>query len=66
MTGVQSASFNIDQSEFLCIVGPSGSGKSTLLGALAGLHRPSAGTVAVSGRDPQRLDPAEVWVQGVD
>lgn len=35
------------------IVGPSGSGKSTLLSVIAGLERPSAGTVSVAGR---RLD----------
>ena len=34
--------------EFLCVVGPSGCGKSTLLRLLAGLLRPSEGTVAIT------------------
>jgi heme exporter protein A len=34
------------------LFGPNGSGKSTLLRALAGLLKPSAGTVTVAGRDP--------------
>jgi putative ABC transport system ATP-binding protein len=37
--------------QFLAVAGPSGSGKSTLLGLIAGLDRPTAGTVVVAGAD---------------
>ena len=35
VAGVQAASFDIEQSEFFCLVGPSGCGKSTLLNLIA-------------------------------
>jgi putative ABC transport system ATP-binding protein len=38
------------------ITGPSGSGKSTLLGLIAGLDRPSAGSITVAGVEITQLD----------
>jgi NitT/TauT family transport system ATP-binding protein len=55
VAGVQAASFDIAQSEFLCIVGPSGCGKSTLLELVAGLQEPDEGAVSVAGA----ADPAD-------
>jgi putative ABC transport system ATP-binding protein len=48
--------FDVQASEILAITGPSGSGKSTLLGLLAGLDRPTAGSIVVDGVDITRLD----------
>lgn len=51
-TAIAGLSFRIGSGERVCLVGPTGCGKSTLLRLLAGLERPSAGTVRVEGRDP--------------
>src|SRR3977135_823618 len=48
--GVADVSFNIEASEFLCIVGPSGCGKSTLLNIIAGFLFPSAGEIRIGGK----------------
>ncbi|HTS42194.1 MAG TPA: ABC transporter ATP-binding protein [Xanthobacteraceae bacterium] len=48
--GVQGVSFNIEASEFLCIVGPSGCGKSTLLNIIAGFLTPTGGQIRIGGQ----------------
>lgn len=41
----------ITEGEFICIVGPSGCGKSTLLNLIAGLEKPTEGTITLDGRE---------------
>jgi putative ABC transport system ATP-binding protein len=54
------------EGDFVAVTGPSGSGKSTLLLCLAGLLRPSAGTISIDGheRRPAQLlaDPGVVLI----
>ncbi|MEP6574083.1 MAG: ABC transporter ATP-binding protein [Gemmatimonadota bacterium] len=51
LTVLKNISFTIEPGGFVAIVGPSGSGKTTLLGLLAGLDRPTSGSVSLDGRD---------------
>jgi putative ABC transport system ATP-binding protein len=46
--------------QFAAIMGPSGSGKSTLMHLLAGLDRPTAGSVVVDGKELANLDDKEL------
>ncbi len=50
-TAVDHLSLEIEDGEFVAIVGRSGSGKTTLLNLLAGIDRPTSGTVRVAGAD---------------
>ena len=47
-------SLEIRAGEAVAVMGPSGSGKSTLLNMVAGLDRPTSGTVVVHGEDLAR------------
>jgi putative ABC transport system ATP-binding protein len=52
---VERVSLAVGAGEAVAVMGPSGSGKSTLLNLIAGLDRPSAGTVTVAGQRVDRM-----------
>jgi putative ABC transport system ATP-binding protein len=51
-------SVTVEKGEFTAIMGPSGSGKSTLLNLVAGVDRPTSGSVTVGGTDLGKLGEA--------
>jgi putative ABC transport system ATP-binding protein len=53
-------SLEIETGRFVAFMGPSGSGKSTLLNLVAGIDRPSTGSIVVSGRRLNDLDEDEL------
>jgi putative ABC transport system ATP-binding protein len=56
---VEDASLTVGRGESVAVMGPSGGGKSTLLNLIAGLDRPTSGTVTVGGQQIDTLSEAE-------
>jgi putative ABC transport system ATP-binding protein len=60
VVAIDHLSLTIAESEFVAIVGRSGSGKTTLLNLIAGIDRPTSGTVRVAGAELGSLSESEL------
>jgi putative ABC transport system ATP-binding protein len=55
ITPLDDVSLDIEQGEFVVLMGPSGTGKSTLLNLVAGIDKADAGAITVAGTEVTRL-----------
>jgi putative ABC transport system ATP-binding protein len=60
VVALRDASFDVAKAEFVFLVGPSGSGKSTLLNLVAGIDKPTGGSIVVDGVDIANLGEADL------
>jgi branched-chain amino acid transport system ATP-binding protein len=64
-TALHDVSLRVDSGEIVAILGPNGAGKTTLVNAIAGVLRPTAGSVVLEGNDLLAAAPHEMSVRGV-
>lgn len=62
VVAVDNISFEIEEGEFVAIIGPSGSGKSTILHALAGLEKPTEGKVYYYDKNIYEMNKKELTI----
>jgi len=60
ITVLDGISLQVPEGEFVALMGPSGSGKTTLLNLIAGIDRPTSGSVLVAGTDVTRLSESDL------
>ena len=56
---LKNVTFEVEEGEYVAIMGESGSGKTTLLNILAALDKPTGGTILLDGRDFSRIKESE-------
>ena len=57
---LRGVSLDVGRAKLVAVMGPSGSGKSTLMHTLAGLDKPTSGTVTIAGTEITGLDDAQL------
>lgn len=57
---LENITLSIPEGEFVALMGPSGSGKTTLLNLIAGIDRPTRGSIQVAGDEVSKLSEAQL------
>jgi putative ABC transport system ATP-binding protein len=60
LTVLDGLSLQVSEGEFVALMGPSGSGKTTLLNLIAGIDRPTSGSLNIAGTELSRLSEGEL------
>ena len=60
ITPLDDVDLDVEQEDFISMMGPSGTGKSTLLNLVAGIDRPDSGTITVAGTKVTRLSRSQL------
>jgi len=59
-TVLRNVNLDIPEGDFVALMGPSGSGKTTLLNLIAGIDRPTSGTIVTAGTDVGKLSQGQL------
>ena len=65
ITAVNNASLTIEQGSITGLIGPNGAGKTTLFNVIAGVYKPTSGSVLLDGEDITGLPPHELFRKGM-
>lgn len=65
ITAVNKASLNIEKGSITGLIGPNGAGKTTLFNVIAGVYKPTSGTVMLDGENITGLPPHELFHKGM-
>src|SRR4026209_2314021 len=63
-TAVSKVSFEVNEGEIIGLIGPNGSGKSTIFNCIAGMYRPTAGSIKFAGGEIAGLTAARACRKG--
>jgi branched-chain amino acid transport system ATP-binding protein len=65
LRAIDAVSLRVNPGEVYAIIGANGAGKSTLLRTIAGLHRPTSGSIVFDGKDVSGVRPERRATQGI-
>lgn len=62
VVAINDISFEVEKGEFIVMIGPSGSGKSTILHSLAGLEKPTSGSIFLYDKDISKMSKKDITI----